>query len=195
MAQEKTNIWKDFARETDGKFIKGYSWRSDMTEIDYNNWKIIFDNYILWSGKYSQKFTRIVVPFVSLDNFRFEIYDNSIVRTIEKIFGAQDIEIGRPEFDKAFVIKANNEFKIKSLLQNHKIRNLIEVQKEINIEVSDQKGIWEEKLPEKEFELSYFIEGEIKDVEELKLLLSLFKEMLDVLYQMKSIDYMKLTIN
>jgi hypothetical protein len=93
------------------------------------------------------------------------------------------------------VIKANNEFKIKSLLQNHKIRNLIEVQKEMNIEVSDQKGIWEEKLPEKEFELSYFMEGEIKDVEELKLLLRLFKEILDELYQMKSIDYMKLRVN
>jgi hypothetical protein len=90
--KERSSIWEDFAKEIEGKFVEGYSWHSDRTEIEYNNWEIIFDNYILWSGKYSQKFTSVVVPFVSLDNFRFEIHDNSIVRTIEKIFGVQDIE-------------------------------------------------------------------------------------------------------
>ena len=188
MTNIKNNIWAEFAKETGGKFIEGYSWHSDRTEVEYNNWKIIFDNYTLWSGKYSTEMTRVIVPFISVDSFKFEIYRTSFARKVEKLFGAQDVEIGRPDFDKAFVIKSNNEFKIKSLLQNQKIRSLIEFQKEVNILISDQKGVWDEKLPENEFELSFYVDGEIRDFECLKSLLNLFKEMVDSLYQMKSIE-------
>lgn len=184
---EKTNIWKEFARETGGRFVKGYSWNSDQTEVDYKDWLIIFDNYKLWSGKYSTQMTRIIAPLVSQDNFRFEIYRAGLVRKIEKLFGAQDVEIGYPEFDKAFIIKANNELKIKTFLRNKKIRDSITLQKEVNMLMSDQKGIWEEKLPENNFELSFFLDGSIEDRAVLKSLLHLFKEMLDELYQLGAI--------
>jgi hypothetical protein len=188
MTNNITNIWQEFANEIGGKFIEGYSWHSDKTEIEYNNWKITFDNFTIWSGKHSTEVTRVIVPFISVDKFQFEIYKNGFVRTIEKLFGAQDITIGRDDFDKAFIIKANNELKIKSLLQSQKIRDLISSQKEVNIQISNQKGIWEEKLPKREFELSFYTNEEIKDIEELKSLLQLFKEMLDGLNQMKSIE-------
>lgn len=181
------NIWQEFANETNGTFKEGYSWNSDSNEIEYKNWKIVFDNFTLWSGKYSTQLTRVVVPIVLIDNFRFEIYKEGFVRKIEKLFGAQDIEIGYPEFDKAYTIKSNNEFKTKALLRNKNIRKLIESQKDVNILISDQKGIWEKQLPENEFELSYFTDGEIKDIEILKSLLELFKLILDKLYQMESI--------
>lgn len=58
------------------------------------------------------------------------------------------MEIGYPDFDKAFTIKSNNEFKIKTLLRNKELRKLIEYQKDVNIQILDQKGIWEDKLPE-----------------------------------------------
>jgi hypothetical protein len=48
------NIWKEFAIETDGKFIdREEPWLSDRTELEYNGWKIYFDNYDITSGKYS----------------------------------------------------------------------------------------------------------------------------------------------
>ncbi|MEZ0004806.1 hypothetical protein ABH942_000149 [Flavobacterium sp. 28YEA47A] len=150
----KNNIWKEFAKETGGSFVKGYSWHSDRTEIEHNKWLIVFDNYTIWSGKLSTKVTRIIAPIISADNFQFEIYRADFTRKIEKLFGAQDVEIGYPEFDKAFIIKSNNEFKTKSLLRNKKIRDSIALQKDVNILISDQKGIWEEKLPDNNFELN-----------------------------------------
>jgi hypothetical protein len=182
MIDRKSNIWKEFAKESNGKYIEGFSWQSAKTEIEYNDLKIIFDNYTLWSGKYSKEMTRIIAPFKSTDNFRFEIYRSGLIRNIEKLFGGQDVKIGHEDFDKEFIIKTNNEHKIKDLLQNQKIRNLIEIQKNVNIEISDQKGIWEEKLPEMEFELSFYEDGEIKDIEQLKNLLNLFKELIDALF-------------
>jgi hypothetical protein len=173
------NIWQEFAKETKGTFKEGYSWRPDSNEIEYKNWKIVFDNYKLWSGKYSAQMTRIVVPITLKDHFKFEIYNEGFVRKIEKLFGAQDIEIGYPDFDKAFTIKSNNEFKIKALLRNKDLRNRIALQKEVNIQICDQKGIWENKLPENEFELSYYMDGEVDNIETLNSILELFKILLD----------------
>ncbi|WP_367755239.1 hypothetical protein [Flavobacterium sp. WC2430] len=189
MSINKINVWEEFAKISCGKFIEGVSWYSDRTEIDYKNTKVVFDNYTLWSGKFSTEKTRVIVSFISVDNFKFEIYRNGFVRKIEKLFGAQDIEIGRADFDKDFIIKANNEFKTKKLLQNQKIRNYLENLKEVNIQISDQNGIWEDKLPKGELQLSFFSDEEIKDFQVLNLLLDLFKEMLDELFEMNSINY------
>lgn len=184
----KINIWQEFAKETGGTFKEGYSWRSDSTEIDYENWKIIFDNFTVWSGKYSSETTRVMTSITLSDNFRFELYREGFIRKIEKIFGAQDIEIGDPEFDKAFTIKSTNEFKIKALLRNKAIKNLISALKEVNIQISNQEGIWEKELPPNEFELSYYSDGEINNLETLKSVLQLFKLILDELVLLNSIS-------
>lgn len=181
------NIWQEFAKETNGNFKEGYSWQSDSNEIEYKNWKITFDNYTLWSGKYSTEMTRVVVPITLKDNFKFEIYREGFIRKIEKLFGAQDVEIGYPDFDKAFTTKSNNEFKIKTLLRNKELRDLITSIKDVNIQISTQKGIWEQELPANEFELSYFADGEIKDIKDLNSLLKLFKIIIDDMFQMNVI--------
>lgn len=177
------NVWKKFAENTNGTFKEGYSWHSDSVEIEYKNWKIIFDNFTLWSGKYSTETTRVIVPINLKGDFKFEIYNEGFVRKIEKFFGAQDIQIGFTDFDKAFIIKSNNEFKIKTLLRNKEIRNLIASQKDVNFLISDKKGIWEEKLPQNEFELSYFTDGKIQDTNIVNELLKLFKLTLDEMLQ------------
>lgn len=187
-SKNKINIWKKFSDQTNGTFKEGYSWQSDSTEIEYKNWKIVFDNYRLWSGKYSTQMTRVIAPITLKDHFKFEIYNEGFTRKIEKLFGAQDIEIGYPDFDKAFTIKSNNEFKIKTLLRNKELRNRIAIQKEVNIHISDQKGIWEQKLPENEFELSYYIDGEIDNLETLNSLLELFKILLNEMSSLELIN-------
>ncbi|PBJ06055.1 hypothetical protein [Flavobacterium sp. ACN6] len=186
-AQNKTSIWKQFAEDTNGTFIKGYSSYSDSVKIGHKNWNLVFDNFTLWSGKYSTEMTRIIVPITLKDNFKFEIYSEGFIRKVGKIFGAQDIEIGIAKFDKSFTIKSNNEFKIKSLLRNSTIRNLLLKQKDVNIQISDQKGIWEQKMPEDEFELSYYANEKINDLQILKQLLELFQLFLDELVQINTI--------
>ena len=182
----KENIWKSFSEQTGGTFFEGQYGMLDGTIISYKNWKIVFDYYDLYSGKFNERFTRIFVPIVSLDDFRFEIYNNGIIRSIEKIFGAQDIEIGIKEFDKRFILKANNGFKLKKLLLNPRIRQLLEIQKEVNFEISNYKGIWEKET--QELDVSFFVKGEIKSIETLSSLLDLFKLVLDNLVENQSID-------
>lgn len=186
-SKSKINFWKEFASKIDGIFKEGNSWHSDSVEVKHKKWIITFDNYTLWSGKYSQKMTRVIVPINLKSNFKFEIYSEGFIRKIEKIFGAQDIEIGNLQFDKSFSIKSNNELKVKSLLRNTTIQNLLLEQKDVNIQISDQKGIWEQKLPENEFELSYYLNGKVTDFNILNQLLELFRLVLDELIEINVI--------
>jgi len=181
------NIWKIFVKDTNGVFKKGDSWHSDSAHIKYKNWDIIFDNFTLWSGKYSAEMTRVIAPISLSDGFRFEIYREGFIQKIEKLFGIQDIEIGYPDFDKGFIIKSNNGFKIKKILSNKEIRDFLQSLKDVNIKISDQKGIWEQKLPENNFELSYYIDGQIQDLKTLNELLNLFKLLLDGIQETNSI--------
>lgn len=132
--------------------------------------------------------TRIIVPITLRDHFKFEIYNETVIRKIENFFRAQDINTGYPEFDKAFTIKSNNEFKAKNLLQNKLTRKIISSQKDINIQISEQKGIWGKPLPQNEFELSYYTDGEIQDFEKLKILLELFKLLLNDMNELNIIS-------
>lgn len=182
------NIWIEFAKEINGKFIKREEgWLSDKTEVEFKDWKIYFDNYIITSGKFSRKMTRITAQINSNDGFRFKIYRSGIISKIETLFGGQDVLINRADFDDAFVIKANNDFKVKTLLQSQSIRNMIIAQKDFNLEISDEKGIWEGKLPEGELELIFFVDGEIENFDTLKSLLLLFQALLDELAQINAI--------
>lgn len=173
------HTWKRFSELTGGTFFTGRYGMLDGTIVNYKNWNIVFDYYDLYSGKFKQRFTRIFVPIDSRDNFKFEIYNNGIIRSVEKFFGAQDIEIGIKEFDKKFILKANNEFKLKRLLQNSTLRSLIKKEAEFNFQISNYKGIWEEETTN--FELSFFAKGEIKSIETLNSLLNIFKITLESL--------------
>ena len=89
LKKKELNIWKVFSDETNAKFISAKYDQSAKTEIIYDNWKIIFDNYINYivvgNSSSEKTYTRVVVPYESIDNFRFEIYNNGLIRNIEKL--------------------------------------------------------------------------------------------------------------
>ena len=67
----------------------------------------------------------------------------------------QDIEVGEPEFDEAFIIKGNDESRVVSLFSNSKIRQLIQAQPKIRLEVKDSEGWFGPKFPENVDELHF----------------------------------------
>ncbi|CAM4084111.1 DUF3137 domain-containing protein [Flavobacterium antarcticum] len=182
-------MWENFSKEVEGTFVKAFTWHSAKTEVDYKGVKIIFDNYRLWSGKFSKNMTRIVLPYYSTQNFTFDITQNNLADKLKKLFGSQDIKIGTADFDKKFVVKSNDGQKAITILQNSTIRSLIEKEKKLHILVSIKKGIWEADLPINHYELSFYDDGEIRDIERLKELLKLFKALADTFIDLKVIQF------
>jgi hypothetical protein len=59
----------------------------------------------------------------------------------------QDVEVGDPEFDEAFIIKGDDEIRVRDLFANPKIRQLILAHPKIRLTVKDSEGWFGPKFP------------------------------------------------
>lgn len=121
---------------------------------------------------------------VNQDGFEFEVYrqgiEDSIERAVWGFFGTEwpDIEVGDPFFDDSFVIRGNNEGKIKRLLNDPELRQLIHQQPDLHIHLCESKDDC--------YRLYFTCPGTIKEMERLKALFALFSATLERLDQLDS---------
>ncbi|MBK1813172.1 DUF3137 domain-containing protein [Clostridium sp. YIM B02505] len=174
----KKEIWQQLAREINADYVYNGIWKGDRVEAHVDNWTVVLDTYVVSTGKSTITYTRMRAPFVNLDNFYFKIYRSGIFSGIGKMFGMEDINVGYPQFDDAFIIKGNSESKVKALFANDNIRRLIEYQPSISLEIKDDEGYFKSHFPDGVDELYFNVVGVIKDVERLKELYELFAEVL-----------------
>jgi hypothetical protein len=80
----------------------------------------------------------------------------------------QDIEVGDPEFDEAFIIKGNDEGRVQTLFADARLRELVRSQPTIHLLVTDSEGWFGPTFPEDVDELHFQVVGVITDVERLK---------------------------
>ena len=174
----KKEIWQQLADEIQADYVNKGFWSGDRVEVRVDNWIVVLDTYTVSTGKSSITYTRMRAPFVNLNNFYFKIYRTGIFNGLGKMLGMEDINIGYEEFDEDFVIKSNSEEKVKRLFSNKIIRDLIEEQPKINLEIKDDEGFFKAHFPEGVDELYFQVTGVIKDIDRLKELCELFTEVL-----------------
>lgn len=175
----KDEVWESLCNEIGGEFISGGFWKGSKVVAKAGEWTIVLDTYTVSTGKSSTTYTRMRAPYINPEGFRFKIYNAGIFTDIGKWFGMQDINIGVPHFDDCYVIKGNNEDKVKQLLSNESIRELLEIQPSVHFEVKDDEGMFGPEFPEGVDELYFQVMGVVKDVERLKNLYNLFIEILN----------------
>jgi hypothetical protein len=180
----RKEIWRQLSEQMHARYVGGGWAKSDRVEVDHGDWTVTLDTYVVSTGKTVIVFTRMRAPYVNPRGFRFMVYRKSIFTGIAKFFGMQDIEIGHPPFDHDFVVQSTNESKVRELLANTTIRDLITRQKDIQFSVKDDEGWFGSKFPDGVDELHFTVVGVIKDVDRLKLLYDLFAETLEHLCRM-----------
>ena len=183
----KEEIWRQFCAQTGGTLVEGGFWQGSKVEARHGEWTVTLDTYTVSTGKSSVTFTRMRAPYVNPDGFVFAIYRKGVFSTLGKWLGMQDVGVGYPEFDEAFIIKGNDEWKLRRLFANGRIRQLISAQPDIRFFVNNRHGgVWGKSFPKGVDELHFQVGGVIKDVDRLKLLYELFSETLDELCRMGS---------
>ncbi len=182
----KNEIWGELSREIGGDFSEDKLFKNGAVILDHGEWTITLDTYTVHTNNAHITYTRMRAPYVNKDGFRFNIYRKSIFSWIGKLFRMQDVEIGDSQFDEDFIIQGEPEDKVRRLLNNRKIRSLIEKQKSIHLMVKDDEGYFRKKFPEGVDELYFQVTGVIKDKERLKDLFELFSEVLDELCRIGS---------
>ena len=172
-------VWRQLCSEIGAEFVAGGFWRGNKVQARVKEWTVTLDTYTVSTGKSHITYTRIRAPYVNMDGFRFTIYRRGFFSELGKRLGMQDIEIGDPEFDRDYVIKGNDEAKVLALFGDPRIRQLIQAQPSIHLQVKDDEGGFSASFPEGVDELYFHVVGVIKDVERLKSLYELFAETLN----------------
>jgi hypothetical protein len=182
----RDEIWRQLCQETGADFVDGSFWRGAKVEARHQGWTLTLDTYAVSTGHSHQIFTRLRAPVVSLDGFRFTIYRKGLFSELGKRLGMQDIEVGHSsQFDDDFIIKGNDESKVRALFANPEIRRLIDEQPQIHLELRDDEGPFN-RLPEGVDELLFHVHGVIKDIGRLRQLFDLFAAVLDELCRIGS---------
>jgi hypothetical protein len=180
----RADVWKVLADEIGARFEGGRFWNeADRVVADVDPWEIVLDTYVVPMGKTVVRFTRMRAPFVNADGFRFAVSRKNVFSGLGKLLGAQDVTVGHPAFDDAFVIKGNNEPQLRRLFANPRLRELIEAQPTIHFTVKPDDGLFRRKYPAGVDELRFTVPGVIKDLDRLKSLYDLFAETLNTLCQ------------
>jgi hypothetical protein len=173
--------WTKLSEELEATFIKGGIWNASKVVAHEKKWTVTLDTFAVHTGKVTIPFTRMRAPFISKDGFRFKVYRRGFFSGIAIFFGRKTVSAGIPDFDKKFVIQSNDEFKLRKLFAHDAIRQVVESQKEIHLEIKDDEGWTGTKFPSDVDELYFHASGIIKDNDRLKSMFRLFAEILNEL--------------
>jgi hypothetical protein len=179
--EEKEVAWRHFCSDIGGEFVRREPWQSDMVVAKVKQWVITLDTCTVPRGEFDvgETYTRVMAPYVNADEFRFTIYRKGLFSRLWKLLGMQDIEIGCPDFDRDFIIKGNDESKVRILCANPRIRRLIECQQSFRFQIKSGKGWFSSGLPERVDALWFEADGVITDMHRLGSIYELFVETLD----------------
>lgn len=181
----RAEIWRQLADEVDGRFVDG-GYRGDKVTVRVGEWTLTLDVHLVQMGKTVAPFTRMRAPYVNADGFRFDIYRETIFSGLGRALGMQDVTIGVPDIDAAFVIKGTSEARLRTLFADPEVAELLCAQPKLRLRVKDDEGSFRPSFPEGVDELHFEVGGAIEDIPRLKALFDLFATVLDRLCRMGS---------
>jgi hypothetical protein len=184
----RDDVWRQISEVVGGRFSEAGFVKGDKVEAAHKNWVITLDSYVVPAGKTYIPCTRMRAAYVNPGGFRFTVYRKSIFSAVGKLFGMQDIEVGEDLFDRDFIVKSTDESRVRMLLSNPHLRELIALQPEIHLSVKDDEGWFATRFPEGVDELYFSVTGTIKDLDRLKQLFDLFAALLDALVDLGAAD-------
>ena len=184
--RSKNELWRQLAEDIGGQYEDGGYWNPDGVRYKHEEWEIVLDTYEVSAGNSSQTITRMRAPFINLDGFYFYMYNEHVFTRLAKFFGAQDVEIGDEMFDKKFMIKANDPVKLKALLDDKRLKQLIYKNPKVRFGISDGSSPTSRKFPGRIECLFFEVHGTIRNKRQLKDWFEMFSIALERLVEIDS---------
>ena len=166
--QRREGALQQVARDLGGEYVSGGLFGNSKVVAHVQKWTVTLDIYSTSDGEHTSTYTRMRAPLKNPGAFELNLYPEGMFGKIQKAFGTLDVEIGVPDFDRAFAIWSNDASKARTLLADGRLRQLIQQQPGIHLSV---------KGPQLHFRTA----GTIRDVPRLEALFDLFAVMLNAL--------------
>lgn len=119
--------------------------------------------------------TVLLSPLAKDNDFRFVVHTRHLTDAIGKLFGMQDVVIGTTDFDEKFIIKTNNEEKVKALFNDSAVRNTLLSLPDFTLEITEENN---SDNPYKNNMLQLYIEEAIVQPAQLRPVYHIFVQLL-----------------
>lgn len=117
----RNEIWQTLAGEMGGVLVKNRRGKPKGVQFEAGSWQVLLDSYTQSNGDSGQTYTRVRAIFRAKDDLRFRIYRKSIFSGLGKALGMEDLEVGMPPLDEAYIVQSNSIGKVQSLLIRNEI--------------------------------------------------------------------------
>ncbi len=195
--------WRQFAREVGGEFVdRGYI-RPDSNQPGrwlFGPWAevhfavrghpAVLETFLEGVGRNVRRYTilRLVVPLRT--PVFFAVSREGVLSRLGKLVGMQDLQVGHPDFDQAFMVKGSDERAVRSLLEDSGVRLRLLEQRggAFGLRPAEDPGAGGTRA-----ELYFEDVGLIQDLSRLRSLWRLFEETVDRAQQLGFIEAGDLT--
>ena len=184
-------IWHGLAEKIGGRYSRGTDTQEHVIVVPHHKWTITIDAYM--DSAVSQTdgeaiYTRIRAPYITRDRLRMRIHHEGFWSRIGKLLGMQDIIIGDRDFDKAFIVKSNQDEQVTRFFAEERIRRIFLENSSIYLEVGDAEGRFRPPHIGTVYELYHRERRLITHASYLEALYELFTLSLDRLLAIKSAE-------
>ncbi len=178
--------WQAFSESAGGRYQETGFWGRPRVVFPHGRFVIALELYDEPHGRHSTRYTRFRAVYRDLDGLRFKIYRPGFFTELALWLGAQNLDVGHPDFDRQFILKGNDSADLTHLFDDQRLRELLALQQEPRLEACRDEFWFQATLPDGEAELRYLERGVIKDRLTLQQILDLMKACLDRLCEIGS---------
>jgi len=150
LGPSRREVFERLAGEADAEFDPGGLLSGPKVRKRFDNWTVTLTASKSAGPSPGVNFhtTRLRVPFVSADGFRFTIERKSGLGKRGKPIGRHFVGSGRPDFDDEFWLKSRDEAKVRALLDDDGYRRRLLSHTTLWLTVRDKGGWFDPKFPE-----------------------------------------------
>jgi hypothetical protein len=154
-------------------------WNGEEIRVRHGPFEVTLDQHAEVTGRASIVQTRLRAAFHNRDDFRFRLRRQDWLADLAVLLGAQDLKIGDPAFDDAFVVSANDEERARLLLADSALRaEMVDADLDL-LEVKDDEGWFGPEFPPEVDELCLCTRERLNDPERLAELYEIFADTLN----------------
>ena len=165
-------VWQQVAADFTGMDILEYAALLQQPDMPQILLELEIDLGGGFEGGYEM--TRFSAQVSVQDDFRFALHHESFLDKAGKLLGLEDKRIGYPEFDKALIVKTNDEEKIKAVFADAFTREFFQSLEDFNLHITH---------PEEGTRLELEIERAITDIGILRTMYDMFSKVQQHLQQ------------
>ncbi|HEX8560874.1 MAG TPA: hypothetical protein VF668_22460 [Pyrinomonadaceae bacterium] len=169
--------WEQFCGRVDAALAEYL--RAGRACLPYRGWRVTIDTNVVPAGAAAAVVTRMRAPFVGRGRFRFKLQRRDLLDALARRLRVHSSETGQSDFDRAFVVRSDDDGAVRRLFEPEDIRRLIQSQPSINLEARSGDGPFGATLPDGVDELVLRAPGFVTDAERLRRLFALFALILE----------------